>query len=157
MKKILSLLVLLAVFTSCEEDVKFNTPAVQALKNNELWKADNFTATVGPNGLTVEATFGFETLVLKTAGVNPSGTYNLGVNNSSVASYTLDVDSQLTEEYRTGANLGSGQIKLTATDTDFAAGYVTGTFYFRGVSDSGEEVYFQNGVFYRIPVTGTLE
>jgi len=156
MKKILSLLVLLAVFTSCEEDVKFNTPAVQGLKDNDLWKATEFTATVGTdNSLTIQATNGFETLILKTSKTNARA-YVLGVNEVDKASYSVAVDD-LGLDYQTGTDLGSGEIKITPQDTDLVAGYITGTFHFRAISDDGDEVFFQNGVFYKVPITGVAQ
>ena len=144
---------LLVVFTSCEDDVKFNTPAVQGIKDNELWKANKFTATVGiDNSLTVTGANGFETVVLKTASTS-AGTYALGVNEVNKASYTLSADG-IDENYQTGTNLGSGEIVISdkITETDLTKGFITGTFRFNGVNDAGEVVYFQEGYFYKVPV-----
>ena len=154
MRKFLVLFMMLAVFTACEEDVKFNTPAVQGLKDNELWKAEDFTATKGlDNSLTIQASNGFETLVLKTASTDP-GTYQLGVNDNSKASYTLFVDT-FDSEYSTGAGMGSGQITISSNpaETNIAEGFVTGTFRFSAADDEGNYVYFQEGVFYKVPIT----
>ncbi|MFL9845482.1 DUF6252 family protein [Flavobacterium rhizosphaerae] len=158
MRKFLLLFVLLAAFTSCEEDVKFNTPAVQGLKDDVLWKATDFTATKGgDNSLTIQASNGFETLVLKTASIT-AGTYQLGVDNSSKASYTLFIDS-FNSEYETGAGIGSGQITISDNplETNLAEGYVTGTFRFSAVDTEGNYVYFQQGVFYKVPILGITE
>jgi hypothetical protein len=154
MKKFLSLFVLLAVLSSCEEDIQFNTPAVQALKNNELWRATAFSATRGTdNSLTIQATNGFESLVLRTANTNP-GEYDLGENETDKASYVLVVDDYQ-ENYQTGAGIGSGSITISdnITETNVAAGYITGTFHFAAVSEDGDEIYFQEGVFYKVPIT----
>jgi len=154
MKKFFSLLVLLTVLTSCEEDIQFNTPAVQALKNNELWRATEFSATKGTdNSLTITATNGFEELVLRTASTTP-GAYQLGVNATDKASYVLAVDNNQ-ENYQTGAGLGSGAITISddVTETNVDAGFITGTFHFAAVSDGGDEIYFQEGVFYKVPIT----
>jgi len=153
MKKFLSLLVLLTVFTSCEDDVKFNTPAVQGLKDNELWKANKFTAIIGTdNSLTVTASNGIETVVLKTASFS-AGTYILGADEVNKASYTLAADG-IEENYQTGSNLGSGQIVISdkLTETDINKGFITGTFSFNGVNDAGDIVYFQEGYFYKVKV-----
>jgi len=153
MKKFLSLLVLLTVFTSCEDDVKFNTPAVQGLKDNELWKASKFTATVGTdNSLTVTATNGFETVVLKTASYS-AGSYPLGVNEANKASYTLAADG-IEDNYQTGTGVGSGEIVISdkITETDLTKGFITGTFRFSGLNDAGDAVYFQEGYFYKVPI-----
>src|SRR5688572_24092667 len=112
MKKILSLLVLLVTFASCEEDVKFNDPAVQGLKNDELWKAAQFTATLGGDGsLTINGTNGFETLTLRTASTDP-GVYELGVNNSSMASFVVNVEG-VEMSYLTGTGIGDGEIEIS--------------------------------------------
>ena len=154
MKKFLYLLVLLASLTSCEEDIQFNTPAVQALKNNELWRATEFSATLGlGNTLTISATNGFEELVLKTASINP-GEYQLGQNDTDKASYVLVVDDY-EENYQTGPGIGEGSITIIddVEQTNVTAGYISGTFRFAAVSEDGEEIYFQNGYFYKVPIT----
>ena len=156
MKKILSLLVLMAVFTSCEEDVKFNTPAVQGFKNNELWKADAFTATLTVDGsLVIQATSGLETVVLKTSGYTPA-TYTLAVNDRNKASYSTIDDSGAASDYQTIAPDGTGQIIISGDprETDLAKGYISGSFHFNAVNDEGVIVYFADGVFYKVPITG---
>jgi hypothetical protein len=153
MKRILSLLVLLVAFTSCEEDVKFNTPAVQALKDKVLWKATQFTATRGSNNsLTVTATNGFETVILKTSKVNP-GTYTLGVNETNKATYSLDADG-ITEFYQTGTDLGNGEIIISSdkNETDLTAGFISGTFHFNAEDSEANNVNFYQGVFYKVSI-----
>jgi Family of unknown function (DUF6252) len=154
MKKFLYLLVLLAGLTSCEEDIQFNTPTVQALKNNELWRATEFSAVKGgDNSLTIQATNGFESLVLKTASTDP-GTYALGESTTDAASYVLVVDNY-EESYETGAGIGQGSITISNNpeETNVTAGFISGTFRFAAVSDEGAEIYFQEGVFYKVPIT----
>lgn len=121
MKKLISLLMLLVVFTSCTEDVKFNNPAVQGLKDNVLWRANDSRATIGPNNaLTIEAYTQFETLTLKTTSTNV-GTYILGTTNqANEASYVLSNGDQ-NLEYRTLPVLGSVQ---NLTLTNGGTGYV---------------------------------
>ena len=153
MKKLLSLLVLLVAMTSCEEDVKFNTPAVQALKDNELWKAAEYKAMIVGGSLTIEATNGFETVVLRTVGSTPGESFELGINNSNRATYSLVADA-LVEEYQTGTNIGNGLIEISAdpTETNIAEGYISGNFRFNAVSSSDETVNFQRGFFYKVPI-----
>ncbi|MCW4468636.1 membrane lipoprotein lipid attachment site-containing protein [Flavobacterium sp. MFBS3-15] len=154
MKKILSLIVLVAVLTSCEEDVKFNNPAVQGLKDNELWKATDFTASRGgDNSLTITADNGFEIITLKTQNIDP-GVYTLGINESNKATYTLSVDG-IEMFYSTGTNIGDGEITISAdpTETNITAGYITGFFHFNAEDEAGDVINFQRGVFYRIPIT----
>lgn len=157
MKKILSLLVLLVALVSCEEDVKFNTPAVQGLRDNDLWKATEYSATRGlDNSLTIRATNGFENITLITGSVNP-GSYELGINEINRASYIVSVEGTETV-YTTGTFRGNGIITVSddPRDTDLTRGYITGTFYFNAEDDQGNEVNFQEGVFYKVPVTTIL-
>jgi hypothetical protein len=151
MKKILSLIVLLVALSSCEEDVQFNTPAVQGLKDNELWRAAQFSAVKEANGsLTVTANNGFETVTLKTSSVD-EGEYMLGINEANKASYVLNVEGTLME-YQTGTAVGDGSITIIARDTNVAAGYITGNFKFNAEDEDGEVVNFQQGVFYKVPI-----
>ncbi|MBC8643656.1 hypothetical protein H9W95_05085 [Flavobacterium lindanitolerans] len=53
MKKILSLLMLVAVFISCEDDATFNNPSVQGKKDNVRWRASSSYATITGGVLTV--------------------------------------------------------------------------------------------------------
>lgn len=154
MKKILSLLVLLVAFTSCEEDVKFNTPAVQSIKGTgaekELWKATEFSAVRTGNALTLTATNGFETVVLKTTSVTP-GEYVLGTGVANKATYALSVDG-IEEFYQTGTDLGNGLITVSADNTDVTKGYISGFFRFNAVNNAGVTINFQEGVFYKVPI-----
>ncbi|WP_159799657.1 DUF6252 family protein [Flavobacterium sp. MK4S-17] len=152
MRKFISLLVLLIAITSCEEDVKFNNPAVQGLRDNELWRASEFNAIIGlDNSLTIQASYGYEQLTLKTANITP-GTYQLGVNETSKATYRIAADG-ISEEYQTGTDIGNGEIIINAQDTDVSKGYITGTFRFNAEDENGDVVNFQNGVFYKVRIT----
>lgn len=158
MKKIISLLVLLVAVTSCEEDVKFNNPAVQGLKDDELWRATDFTATITANmdgtSLTIEGDNGFETVVLKTDDTDP-GTYILGETDENVASYGFDIDG-ISDFFSTSTGVGgNGQITISddPSETDLEKGIISGTFRFNAVNEEGEVVNFKDGVFYRVPIT----
>ncbi|MCY1497714.1 hypothetical protein D3C87_46850 [compost metagenome] len=151
MKKILSLLVLVAVFASCEDDASFNNPSVQGKKDNVLWRASSSTATITGGVMTINAYTPFETLTLITASTAP-GTYTLGVNNSNKASYSFEADG-ITSIYSTGTGIGDGQIKIEASPE----GTVTGTFYFNAPSTIADpigapSVNYQEGHFYRVPI-----
>ena len=72
MKRIIALLVVLLALTSCTQDIKFNNPSVQGLKDDVLWRAsDSYGSLNGTNALTIVALNQFETLTLKTTSVNP--------------------------------------------------------------------------------------
>lgn len=77
MKKILSLIVLTLLFSSCQEDVKFNTPGFQGLKDDVFWRATDARAYLAANG----------TLTIK--GYTPSEELDLMTNYPSVGTYLL--------------------------------------------------------------------
>lgn len=155
MKKILSLIVLLVAFSSCEEDVQFNNPTIQGLKDDALWRAVSFSATkTTSNGaLTIVASNGFETLTLKAQSTDP-GTYDLGVNETNKASFVFS-SPEFDTAYQTGAGIGDGQLEISGipTETNIGAGFITGKFRFNAVDEDGEAVNFRNGVFYKVPIS----
>ena len=89
MKKFLSLIVLALLFSSCQEDVKFNTPGFQGLKDDVFWRANDARAYISTNGtLSIQGLTQFEELDLNTSGT-VEGTYLLGTtNNNNKAIYT---------------------------------------------------------------------
>jgi len=155
MKKILSLLVLLVAFSSCEEDVKFNNPTVQGFKDDTLWRAVSFSATqqVSNGALTVVASNGFEILTLKAQSALP-GTYSLGVNENNKASFVF-TSPELNSAYQTGAGVGDGVLVISANpeETNVAGGYITGNFKFNAEDSEGAVLNFRDGVFYKVPIT----
>ena len=153
MKKILSLIVLLIAFSSCEEDVKFNNPTVQGLKDDQLWRAVSYTATRASNGyLTVTASNGFETLTLNAMSTDP-GTYELGINETNKASFVFS-SPEFNSAYQTGAGIGDGELVISdnPVETNVAGGYITGNFKFNAVDGTGDVVNFRDGVFFKIPI-----
>jgi len=155
MKKILSLIVLLVALCSCEEDVQFNNPTVQGIKDDALWRAVNYSAThQASNGaLTVTATNGFETLTLRAQSALP-GTYEFGINESNKASFVFS-SPELSSAYQTGAGTGDGELVISAlpAETNIAAGYITGNFKFNAVAEDGAVLNFRDGVFFKVPIT----
>lgn len=148
---------LLVAFTSCEEDIKFNNPAVQALKDNERWKATQFSAERGANDvLTIKATNGFETLTLKTTDILP-GEYPLGIGEGNKASYVLSADG-VEMAFQTGTGIGDGLIEISSDprETDVTRGFISGKFRFNAFSANDSVVNFRNGVFYKVPITVTV-
>lgn len=157
MKKFISLIVLLVAFTSCEEDVKFNNPAVQGMKDDELWRSTEFEAVIVDDALTITATNGFETVVLKTEAVD-AGEYILGEDDINIATYDFDIDG-IHDFFTTGTGVGNGIIEITEENTNLESAnkkYISGNFRFNAVNDEGAVVNFKDGVFYKVPVTIAL-
>ncbi len=154
MKKYFYFLLILSLFTSCEEDVKFNNPAFQALKNNAFWRAQTYKAYFGANGnIIVEGSLGYENIILQTESSSEE-VYTLGIDDVSKASYKNTLTNE-SLSFSTGTNRGSGQIVIT--DYDAEKHIISGTFRFTAVNDDetdseNTKLNFTEGVFYKVPI-----
>lgn len=123
MKRFLPLIVVLLVLSSCQEDVRFNNPGFQGLKDDVFWRANDARAYVSSTGkLSVEALTQYEQITLNTSGPNV-GTYVLGttnINNSATYSSNFN-DIEL--EYATVAVPGPvSSISLVSGGTGYSSG-----------------------------------
>ncbi|WP_306349840.1 DUF6252 family protein [Flavobacterium sp. '19STA2R22 D10 B1'] len=156
MKKLLAFFILLVAFSSCEEDVKFNNPAVQGQKDNEFWKAVEYRATLeADGGMTITAYRETEVLTLRTSLTAP-GTYTLGIDTFNKASFLTKIGDNTEISYSTGPQIGDGEIVIT--EFDHVTGTFSGTFRFNadkvGNNPLGNPtVNYQNGVFYKVPIS----
>jgi hypothetical protein len=154
MKKTIALLLVLLAITSCTQDIKFNNPAVQGLKDGVLWRAnDSFGTLNGTSALTLVAATQFETLTLKTTSATP-GTYVLGTSDSKKATFNDKKDGG-NVTYQTSINVGDGEIIITEFDQE--ARTVSGTFRFNAKNtvatpQGSTDLNFQEGVFYKVPI-----
>jgi Family of unknown function (DUF6252) len=89
MKKLLSIITLLVLFSSCQDEVKFNNPSFQAYRDDVLFRAIQVTATKSASGsIRIEALAQDETFVLNIAN-SVTGTYYIAsINNNNWATYT---------------------------------------------------------------------
>jgi Family of unknown function (DUF6252) len=155
MKKHIYLLITVLAFVSCTDDVKFNNPAFQTLKDNVFWRAQSYKAqTLTNGGLILEGSLGYETVTFRLPVISQK-TYFLGINNGTTASYYNTLPSHL-EEFTTGMNRGGGQIIVTEYNAELKT--ISGTFKFNAVNIDGTnvkktEMKFTEGVFYKIPVS----
>ena len=101
MKRFLPLFLVVLVIASCQEDIKFNSPGFQGLKDDVFWRANDSRAYITSTGqLSIEALTQYEQITLNTSSANV-GTYILGTTNSSnVASYTSNFN-QVELDYET--------------------------------------------------------
>lgn len=166
MKKIFSLLVMMIVLNSCGETVEFNNSSVlQGVRNNEFWKADVVTATMTATTLIIEGEYDTETLTLRvplpSKMVDPMKentfiTHLLGISANKKAIYTI-TNAEGTVIYETGIDEEDGQIVIS----EFDGAVVSGSFRFNAFNideeaDENDIVNYQNGVFYKIPLTTSL-
>lgn len=159
MKKVFQSLLILSLFISCQEDVKFNTPALQGMKDNVFWRAIDSKATLAANGsLEIVGYTSNEKLTLKTTST-ASQIYFLGTSDSKKVIYEL-TDSSGTIVFNTGFGVGDGQIVIT--EYDAVNNTVSGTFKFNAENTldnplAGPVLNFQQGVFYKVPVSSQAQ
>ena len=135
MKRFLSLILVAVAISSCQEDVKFNNPGFQGLKDDVLWIANDTRAYISASGqLSIEAYTDFELITLNTSSAN-EGTYVLGTTNTNnSATYTSTFDD-VNLEYATIAVPGPvSQIALSNAGTGYSSGTSVAT---TGGSGSG--------------------
>ena len=159
MKKHFLFIIVLFSLISCEEDIKFNNPSFQGLKDNVFWRAVQTNASLGANGsLIIEAYSGNEVITFRTTSKLPQ-TYFLGTSTSKSATYVL-TDSNGSITFATGFGIGDGQIKIT--EYDEINNTVSGTFRFNAENIfnnplAGPILNFQQGVFYKIPISTVVQ
>lgn len=158
MRKWIFLLSLFVLFVSCDkEEVVSNNPAFQTLKDNVFWRAANFSASIDSDGkLIIIGNLGSESVILQTA-LAEVQTYVLGIDDISTATYTSTL-SKKGVLYKTGKELGSGQIVITQYNKEMNT--ISGTFTFvapdnKDIMAAEKSARFKEGVFYKVPVTLT--
>ena len=157
MKRYICLLVTVLAFASCTDDVRFNTPAFQGLKNNVFWRAQGYKAYGGiDKSIIIEGSLGYEKVVLE-AESPVKGTYILGVNDVSRATYSNTLVSQ-SVVFSTNNEGGNGQIVIT--EYDVANKTISGTFKFNAVNEEASDaenskISFKEGAFYKVPVASS--
>ncbi len=172
MKKIFLLVVALVTFSSCEEEIKFNNPSLQVMKDDELLRVENPQVLLNLDGtISITGQYGFEVLSLKVPSVNP-GTYYFGLNANTVAYYKYESEDGLVLEYSTIAgvenpeqedNLGELIIyDISHPKSSPIAGTISGEFKFRGrimnENPFGQpSIFFHQGRFYNLAVQGMEE
>ncbi|MDQ6528316.1 DUF6252 family protein [Flavobacterium sp. LHD-85] len=153
MKKYFYFLSLLLLLVSCTEDVRFNNPAFQTLKDNVFWRGQVYSAGIETNGFfIIEGSLGYEQIKFQIP--EPAEkTYVLGVNDDIKAVYKNTYKGE-EAEFTTGTGKGSGEIVVTEYNT--ADNTISGTFKFTAVNTSSDAekqtMHFSEGVFYKIPI-----
>lgn len=125
MKRILLVIIIAVTFSSCQENVKFNNPGFQGLKDDIFWRSNDTRAYVDPTGkLRIEAYTEYETVTLNTNSIGV-GDYVLGTTNpNNSAKYTSNFNDTLFE-YATIAVPGpTGNVSIV----NGGSGYSSGTF-----------------------------
>ena len=153
MRKFIYFYVLAINFFSCQEDVQFNNPAIQAQKQGVLWRASEFKVSLTSNGeVVILGSKGLESVTLKTTTITPH-TSIFGVDASNFGEYNNNVVG-FKGNYSTGFNGGSGQLIIS----NYENNTITGSFKFKAINtntmlENPDSVNFTEGVFYKIPIT----
>lgn len=124
MKRFLSLFITALAFSSCQEDVKFNNPGFQGLKDDVFWRANDARAYVDATSgkLRIEALTQYEIITLNTNSANV-GTYVLGTTNSNNSATYSSNFNDIPLEYATIAVPGpTGIISLVNGGTGYSSG-----------------------------------
>lgn len=166
MKKIFFLIAVLGLFSSCGEEIQFNNPSLQVMKEDVLLRTTNPRVIMNLDGtIAIAGEYGTEFLSLKIPSLNP-GTYYFGVDNSTVAYYKHIAPDGLVLEYSTiagpenenEANLGELIIyEPTHPKASPVQGTISGEFKFRGKilnnNPFGREyLFFHKGHFYNLTI-----
>ncbi|MFD2551170.1 DUF6252 family protein [Bizionia sediminis] len=155
MKKLLVIALVFTTIFSCNDEVEFNTPALQGKKDGIRWKATTYNAFFNDAGLLViTGNDNFETVTLRLTSL-AVGNYQLGGNAANQAEF---LDFEKTQFATTNApnpdfNVypASGQITISRIDT--ANNTVSGEFFYTAYSNNGLKVVtFSEGVFFDIPL-----
>lgn len=171
MKKIFFLVAVLGLFSSCGEDIQFNNPSLQVMKDDVLLRTTNPRIVLNLDGtIAIAGEYGTESLSLKIPSVTP-GTYYFGVDASTVAYYKSVAPDGLVLEYSTLAgsenenesNLGELTIyEATNPKASSVQGTISGEFKFRGRilnnNPFGQpSLFFHKGHFYNLTVQAEQE
>ena len=158
MKKFVLLLVVLFSLISCDENIKFNSPSVQGMKDNIFWRAIDSRATILPDGsLLIEAFTANEVLSLKTNSTK-SQNYPLGISNSSTAIFTQTIGTEKITFKTDSGVIVTGQIVITKYDDVNKT--ISGSFKFNAkrtdtASSPDTFLWFQQGIFNKVPVSSS--
>ncbi|WP_111682317.1 DUF6252 family protein [Winogradskyella tangerina] len=161
MKKLVLLSFVIITFFGCGDEIRFNTPAMQANREGETWRATYFAADIDFGGFLVEGGMGLEVLQLVTP-TDGTGTFSLGENSSAYAVFR-DFDGTV---YSTRNNPDpsvsiypvEGTISVQEIDNNADPKLISGEFNFTAFSEDGlRSVNFIDGVFNRVSLIGGLE
>jgi len=168
MKKVLTLLILLVAFSSCETDVKFNNPGFEVTKDNRAWRADVMSASLQGDDIVIAAYRGAEGVFLtfpKPVGASKLSpiTYTFayeGEDNDDISASYIYEDSGVTLDYYAGPDSdveNQGNITIQITEFDGEQLKLSGTFRFNAKYQGDSEIVpenvnFQSGFFYKVPL-----
>ena len=150
MRKYILVLICLFIVLSCSDDVTFNSPALQGIRDTVLFKSkvqrvellSNSPLENSVRTLKLSGTLGGESVQFNLP-VYGEGVFDLEPNAAATAIYTNSSGKIFTTDFD-----GEGQVIVSRVEDST----YTGTFSFRALSPiDTTEVYFTKGVFYQVP------
>lgn len=94
MKRLFSLIVLLAVFTGCSDEISKPTPGFQAFKDGNIWRAEDFKAYIYLDGhVRIVGSNGYETVELNLVD-SEEGMYYTASTEDNSAGLTTPFNSE---------------------------------------------------------------
>ncbi|GGW55007.1 hypothetical protein DFQ11_101418 [Winogradskyella epiphytica] len=155
MKKLILLTLVFVTLFSCGDDVEFNDPAFQGDRENELWRAKAYSASISENGfLTITGINNAESVHLKVPSIT-EGTYVVGSVNTISADYVdgFGVTYSTTNRPDESVSLYPELGEIVIEEIDVTSKTFTGTYRFLAFDESGlNSVGFTNGIFHRVPL-----
>ena len=157
MKKIIYILFVSLLITSCTSQIEYRIPAFQAnINGSNNWEATNFNATTNAlGGVTITGNNFTSQIILRIPSTCQNCSYDLQIE--AEAAYTLDTIqySTLNDGVASVAYFSDGEISINEITSDSK---ISGTFTFNAYDSSGEStVNVSQGIFYRLPLTQTTD
>ena len=159
MRKILATLLFCFLALNCSDEVRFNSPAMQANKQGELWRSNFFAADIDNGGFLIEGRNRGEIIQLIT-NTDSRGTFDFGLDSDNIAIY-IDSDGNVystknAPDPTISLYPPTGEIIVDEID-NLDPKNIYGTFWFYAYTADGLNVInFNRGVFYKVPLLGGL-
>lgn len=159
MKNLFSFMFIALLLFSCNDQIEFNSPAVQGNKDGSLWRAEFYAADIDFGGFLVEGGINLERVQLVTVN-DTRGTFPLGgdapnralfKDSQGVVYSTANNPDESLSLYPAVGEIIVEDISNTTPKT------MSGTFWFYAYTSDGlNTVNFSQGVFHEIPLIGGL-
>ena len=157
MKKIIYILFVTFLISSCSSEIEYKIPAFQATINgSNNWEATNFSVTTNALGEGIITGNNFNSAIsLRFPSIN-IGVYDFRENLIGEATYQDTIQySTLNDGIAIIAYFSDGEISINEITSDSK---ISGTFTFNAYNSSREStVNVSQGIFYRLPLTQTTD
>ena len=159
MKKIIYIIFVIFLISSCSSEIEYKIPAFQATINgSNNWEATNFSVTTNALGEGIITGNYFNSAISLRFPSIDTGVYDFRENLIGEATYQDTIHySTLNDGIASisPAYFSDGEISINEITSDSK---ISGTFTFNAYNSSGEStVNVSQGIFYRLPLTQTTD